>query len=221
MTDSASQTSEDQVLAEGVDDEPVEGNRRLFEGRAFLIVAAIAAIYAAFHMIALNGVSISAYTGLEIGFLPQLPLETWNFRIVHIAGALGLGFLLFSAHTFRAGDARPPSSKVLSIVAAALVVPALVSGVTAIGFVQTINSGELPVMGGLTTWAAFPGTDIYNAEVRWFGIPLLIASLGAIALGWFERRERTQVAASDVVLALCGVVVAIYFVAIYGTAARN
>ncbi|MEM9351103.1 MAG: TRAP transporter fused permease subunit, partial [Pseudomonadota bacterium] len=47
------------------------------------------------------------------------------------------------------------------------------------------------------------------------------ASLGAIALGWFERRERTQVAASDVVLALCGVVVAIYFVAIYGTAARN
>jgi TRAP-type uncharacterized transport system fused permease subunit len=40
-------------------------------------------------------------------------------------------------------------------------------------------------------------------------------------LGWFERRGRELFAASDVVLALCGIVVAIYLVAIYGTAARN
>jgi hypothetical protein len=39
--------------------------------------------------------------------------------------------------------------------------------------------------------------------------------------GWFERRGRELFAASDVVLALCGIVVAIYLVAIYGTAARN
>jgi TRAP transporter 4TM/12TM fusion protein len=75
-------------------------------------------------------------------------------------------------------------------------------------------------MGGLTTWAAFPGTEIYQTEVRWFGIPLLIATFGAIA-GWFERRGRELFAASDMVLALCGIVVAIYLVAIYGTAARN
>jgi hypothetical protein len=43
-------------------------------------------------------------------------------------------------------------------------------------------------MGGLTTWAAFPGTEIYQTEVNWFGIPLLIATLGAIVTGWFERR---------------------------------
>jgi hypothetical protein len=53
-------------------------------------------------MLALNGVSISDWTGIELPFLPQFPMETWNFRIVHIAGALALGFLLFSAHTFRA-----------------------------------------------------------------------------------------------------------------------
>jgi TRAP transporter 4TM/12TM fusion protein len=76
-------------------------------------------------------------------------------------------------------------------------------------------------MGGLTTWAAFPGTEIYQTEVRWFGIPLLIATFGAIAIGWFERRGRELFAASDIVLALCGIVVAIYLVAIYGTAARN
>ncbi|MEO0634019.1 MAG: TRAP transporter permease, partial [Pseudomonadota bacterium] len=221
MTDSASQTTTDQVIAEGVDDEPVEGNRRLFTGRSYLLIAALAAIYAAFHMIALNGVSISDYTGVEIGFLPQFPLETWNFRIVHIAGALALGFVLYSAHTFRAREDDRGGSKIISIAAALLIVPALVAGVTAVGFVQTINSGTLPQMGGLTTWAAFPGTDIYASEVYWFGIPLLIASLGAVLMGWFEKRDRAQVAASDIVLAVCAGVVAIYFTAIYGTAARN
>ena len=76
-------------------------------------------------------------------------------------------------------------------------------------------------MGGLTTWAAFPGTELYQTEVRWFGIPLLIATFGAIVLGWFERRGRELFAASDIVLAVCGIVVAIYLIAIYGTAARN
>ena len=57
--------------------------------------------------------------------------------------------------------------------------------------------------------------------MRRFGIPLLIATFGAIATGWFERRGRELFAASDIVLALCGIVMAIYLVAIYGTAARN
>jgi TRAP transporter 4TM/12TM fusion protein len=106
-------------------------------------------------------------------------------------------------------------------VAALLAIPALVAGVTAIGFVNTINSGELPEMGGLTTWAAFPGTEIYQTEVRWFGIPLLIATFGAIAWAGSSAAGGSGFAASDIVLALCGIVVAIYLVAIYGTAARN
>jgi TRAP transporter 4TM/12TM fusion protein len=220
-TESGTQTSaSEQVIAEGVDEEPIEGNRRLFTGRAYLAIATLATVYAAFHMLALNGVSISDWTGIELPFLPQFPMETWNFRIVHIAGALALGFLLFSAHTFHP-DRAHAETRVLTLAAALLAIPALVAGVTAIGFVGTINSGELPEMGGLTTWAAFPGTEIYQTEVRWFGIPLLIATLGAIVTGWFERRGRELFAASDIVLALCGIVVAIYLVAIYGTAARN
>ena len=53
------------VIAEGVDEEPIEGNRRLFEGGAFLFVATLSTLYAAFHMAALNGVSISAWTARE------------------------------------------------------------------------------------------------------------------------------------------------------------
>src|SRR6056297_1430281 len=222
MTDSNSTNSiEELVIADGVDDEAVESNRRLFTGRPYLLMAGLSTFYAAFHMIALNGVSISDWTGIEIPFLPQFPLETWNFRIVHIAGALALGFLLFSAHTF--SDDGPPhrETRFLSLLSVLLIVPSLVAGATAIGFLNLIQSGTLPEMGGLTTWAAFPGTEIYSSEVWWFGVPLLIATFGAIVVGWFERRGRETFAASDIVLAVCGIVVAIYLIGIYGTAARN
>jgi hypothetical protein len=71
----------------------------------------------------------------RIPFLPQLPMEPWNFRTVHIAGALALGFLLFAAHTFppgataTAGPAR--GMRPLTLVAAAFAIPALVAAVTA------------------------------------------------------------------------------------------
>lgn len=222
MSEKESQPAEDDhMIAEGVDEEAVEPNRRLYEGKAFVLIAGVATVYAALHMLALNGVSISRWTGVDLPFLPQFPLETWNFRIAHIAGALALGFLLFSAHLFSANKADVRSSKLLSILAGLLALPALVAGVTAIGFAQTINSGTLPQMGGLTTWAAFPGTETYTAEVYWYGIPLLVATFGAIVTGWFERRARTDFAASDIVLALCAIVVALYLIPIYGTAARN
>ncbi len=221
MTD---QTAADQIegpiLAEGVDEEPVESNRRLFEGRAYVIVAVLSMLYAGFHMAALNGLSVSAMTGIDVPFLPQFPMETWNFRIAHIAGALALGFLLFSARPFSAEGSVGPS-RALTLVAILLALPALVACYTVIGFIGQIQGGELPQMGGLTTWAAFPGTEIYNAEVNWFGLPLLAATFGAIILGWFERHERGSFAASDIVLALCAIVVAMYLIAIYSTAARN
>ncbi|MEM9319923.1 MAG: TRAP transporter fused permease subunit [Pseudomonadota bacterium] len=228
------QTAEqDHVLAEGVDEEPIEGNRRLFSGWAALFIVSLATVYAAFHMLALNGVSISALTGVEIGFLPQLPLETWNFRIVHIAGALALGFLLFAAHRFDADKAGRQTPKALSLLTLALALPALYAGWTAFGFAQFLASGQAVELGGVTVWMSLPAgherlagpfesyAGIYEAETYQFGWPLLLATFGAIALGWLERRERWQFAACDVVLALCAAAIALYLVAIFGTAARN
>jgi TRAP transporter 4TM/12TM fusion protein len=208
------------VLAEGVDEEAVEPNRRLYAGWALALIGFISVVYASFHMIALNGISISGITGIKLPFLPQLPLETWNFRIVHIAGALGLGFLLFAAYPFNSANhgKRTPA---ISVAALLLLIPALISLVTALDFARTVASGTLPEMGGLPTWASFEGTPLYDREVMWFGVPLLIASLGGIALSWVERRGREHFAASDLVLALSGIVAAIYLLAIYGTAARN
>lgn len=208
------------VIAEGVDEDAVEPNRRLFVGWALAIIGLVSVVYASFHMIALNGLSISGMTGVDLPFLPQLPLETWNFRIVHIAGALGLGFLLFAAYPF-SQDNHGKRTPIISMAALLLLIPALVSLVTAMDFARQVTSGALPEMGGLPTWASFEGTDLFNRETWWFGTPLLIATLGGIALSWVERRGRAHFAASDMVLALCGLIVALYLLAIYGTAARN
>lgn len=207
------------IHAEGVDEEPVERNRRLFEGWPLMFIAVISTLYAAFHMLALNGVSINSWTGINLSFLPQFPMETWNFRIVHIAGALALGFLIFAARLFP--DEAVAPTPMLSKAGFVLLIPVAFALYTVFGFIQIVGSGTLPQMGGLTTWPAFPGTPIYGQELTWFGIPLLIATFGAIVLGWFEKAPRTFFATADIILALCAVIVALYLVPIYSTAARN
>ena len=309
----AETAADDHLIAEGVDEEPIESNRRRFEGRAWWFIATFAALYAALHMAALNGLSISGLAATpwaiqaemsqreadrafedvldalgpagatfdgsslrrlralveaegdtaadpdaladrlaaleeateataalnrsarevrqavsdRLGFLPTFPLETWNFRIVHIAGALALGFLLYAAHGF-AGAARS-GPRWVSTGTLLLLLPAFYALWTALGFVRFLQSGQTQQMGGVTVWVSLPEVPemfaayagIYQSELWHFGLPLLIATLGAIVAGWFERRERDSFAAADVVLAVCSVVIAVYFIAIYGTAGRN
>ena len=108
------------ILAEGVDEEPVESTRRLFVGRQLWIIAAFAIIYSVFHLAALNGISISGMTGgvIDLPFLPEFPLETWNFRIVHVAGApdLGISIVLWRAiRVLRCGTDSFAGPTVLSV----------------------------------------------------------------------------------------------------------
>ena len=198
------------IVAEGVDDEPVEANRRDFVGRNYLIIAGLAALYAAFHMAALNGVSISDWTGLEIPFLPTFPMETWNFRIVHVAGALFLGFLLFAAGT---DFPEPGEETALTRLASyALLVPALFAFGAAVSFALDIAAG--------TQWNGMDA-GIRFRETWLYGAPLMLATLGAIVVGWFHRRRRGGFAAPDLVLGVCGFAVAAYLITIYGTLMRN
>ena len=307
---------DDHLIADGVDEEPVEGNRRLFEGRGLFVIAAVATLYAALHMIALNGVSLSnlialpttiqaeradaatdaAFSDLRatlgaagesfegnsvrrlkalaeetivtaenadeiatgiialdaardqaaalarteravrttwserLWFLPQFPLETWNFRILHIGGALALGFLLFASGQFGASYAARGSG--LQMVSVALLIPVAWSAFTVFGFANFLASGDAAEVGGRVVWmslpegserlATFPNyTGIFEAEIWQFGVPLLVATFAAIILGWVDRVKRNRFAMSDIVLALCGLVVAFYLVVVYSTAARN
>jgi TRAP transporter 4TM/12TM fusion protein len=207
---SISDVTEGPVLAEGIDEEPVESNRRIFTGNSFILVATMSGLYAAFHMAALNGFSIRGVTGIDIPFLPRFPMETWNFRIVHVAGALGLGFLLYSARTFNGTERR--ETPMLGYIAYALMIPAFYSIMTALSFANDIAGGVM-----------WNGLDqgIRSREIYHYGLPLIVATAGAIVLGWFHRRDRAGFSAPDVVLALCSISVAVYLITIFGTLMRN
>ncbi len=200
------------VVAEGVDEEPVESNRRLFEGRSFLMISLFATFYAAFHMAALNGLSISELTGgaIVIPFLPTFPMETWNFRIVHIAGALALGFMLFSGTRFARDESE--DKRLLSLIGFALMAPALFSLGVAFSFTAEIAGGVM--------WNGIDERIKFN-ETWLFGAPLMLATCGSIALSWFHKRQRGAINVLDLVLAVCGIAVATYLITIYGTLMRN
>ncbi|KPB02623.1 TRAP transporter permease [Ahrensia marina] len=200
------------VIAEGVDDEPTEANRRLFDGRTYFLVAAFSAIYAFFHLAALNGLSIYEWTGIRIPFLPSFPMETWNFRIVHIAGALILGFTLYSARSFSGDGEKQPLSKVLDIIVYLALLPALYAMWTAGKIANMIGNG--------VQWNGI-SPEFVNLEVYHFGTPLLLATAIGIVVGWLRKRERGQVAIADILLSLCGVAVAVYLITIFGTLMRN
>ena len=198
------------VLAECIDDEPVEHNRRIFDGRAYLVIAAVAGFYALFHMAALNGWSIRGWTGVNIPGLPVFPMETWNFRIVHIAGALILGFLLYSARAFP--DDEKSGRHPLDILAYLTLLPALYACFTALSFGSQIAGGVM--------WNGIDA-GIRTAETYHYGIPLLIATTLGIVLGWMRPRVRGSIAPADLVLSVCAIAVAIYLITIFGTLMRN
>ncbi|MFD0859947.1 TRAP transporter permease [Roseovarius aquimarinus] len=199
------------IVAEGVDEEAVESNRRIFEGRGYLVVAALSAIYAFFHVAALNGLSIYEWTGVSIPLLPTFPMETWNFRIVHVAGALILGFTLYSARGFLdegQGTGRHP----LDFVAAIALIPALYAIWTAFSIAGQIAAGA--------QWNGM-SPEFKSQEIYHFGLPLLAATATGIVIGWLRTRERGQVVIADLLLSLCAIAVAVYLITMYGTLMRN
>jgi len=202
----------EKVIAEGVDEEPIEGNRRLYGGTTLRVMAALTALYAAFHMAALNGLSIEGMTGglIDIPFLPSFPLETWNFRIVHVAGALSLGFLLYAGSSF----AQQPTggSRTMNLLGTLLLLPALFSVAVGIYFAFDIAGGA--------QWNGIDPAIKFN-ETWLFGVPLLAASVGAVALSWWQAGQRQKVATTDLVLVVCAISVAIYLITIYSTLMRN
>lgn len=199
------------VIAEGVDVEPVERNRRLYQGWQLWVITAFAILFSSFHMAALNGLSLQALTGINIGFLPSFPMETWNFRIVHIAGALGLGFLLFAAYDFDEGN-EATNTNLLNYLAVPGLIAALVALATAIGI-------ALEIVGG----AQWNGLDpaIKSRETWYFGAPLWVATVIGVGLSWFNRRERSTFALPDLLLLICAATVAAYLIPVYSTFARN
>ncbi|MEX0624295.1 TRAP transporter permease [Saccharospirillum sp.] len=181
---------EDVVVAAGVDDEPIEPNRRQFTGPMLWLIMALSILYSGFHLYTLN----------------IAPLETWAFRILHVCGASILGFILFSGARFTDDEKGGQSAPWTTWAGVVLLVPALYVLVqTAI--MQNLLSGgalRLPV----------------EMEVWHFGWPLLTVTGLGIVLSWLHRRDRGVFSIPDLVLVVCSMAVASYLVIVFNTSIR-
>ncbi|BET25798.1 TRAP transporter 4TM/12TM fusion protein [Limnobacter thiooxidans] len=160
---------EDRLIAQGVDDEPPANNQRTFAQRAALFVSVLSAAYAFWHVFTLN----------------VSPVETWAFRILHVAGALCIGFLAYSAATVDAPSRGNP--KLIKVLAALLALPALYSLVIVFQMSQLIAAGEM-IEPDMETWQ--------------FGIPLAVTTVGAVLCTWLLRPEGNKFNWLDATLVL-------------------
>lgn len=177
-------------IADGVDEEVVESNRRLFTGWQFLLFAALAIAYSSFHLISLN----------------VYPMETWSFRIVHIAGALILGFGLYTGTRF-AEDDHDQSSTGMRWLSYALLLPAAYTLLQVFLMQQTLNGGAMRIID--------PSIENWH-----YGYPLMATTAGAIVLSWFYRQARHRFNPADLVLMVCALASAGYLLMAYNTNMR-
>ncbi|WP_148861361.1 TRAP transporter permease [Marinobacter fonticola] len=181
---------EDHILAHDVDEEPVEANRRQYTGWLFYAVSAMAILYSAFHLYTLN----------------IAPLETWSFRIVHVCGALILGFTLFAGARFVAETEGAARHRWTTWLAAVALLPALYALYQTFNIHQLIAAGTVRIPPEIETWH--------------FGWPLLAATAMGIVLSWFHQRRRSMFSLPDLVLIVCAVASATYFLEVYNTQMR-
>src|SRR5690554_5759037 len=182
--------NEDHLLAHNVDEEPVEANRRLFTGLLLKFVVMLAIAYSVFHLYTLN----------------VAPMETWSFRIVHVAGALVLGFILFAGARFVSAEEGPARHKWTTWIGGAAMIPALYALYQTWSFNQMIQNGTMRIPAELETWH--------------FGWPLLAASAIGIVMSWFHQRDRARFSVPDLVLIVCSVAVAAYLLIVFNTSMR-
>ncbi|MCD7059369.1 TRAP transporter permease [Pelagibacterium xiamenense] len=163
------------MIAKGVDEEPLATNQRAPRGRLNWLIAVLCMAYTTFHVAVMN----------------LYPLETWTYRLLHIAGGLFIGFLIYSAlslsHEERAERVRrsPIEWGLLTVAAIGI----------GYGFIMVAYAW-------LGLWAAgirMPDSFVFAT----YGIPLVIGTAAAILAGWFfSDRDAHRVYAADWLLGL-------------------
>nr|WP_163501212.1 TRAP transporter permease [Halomonas socia] len=187
--DAEEQKDASELLAEGVDEEVIESNRRLFTGWQWALFGGLAVAYSLFHLITLN----------------VIPMETWSYRVIHIAGALILGYGLYTGGRF-ASDGQQAAPKWQALVSGLLLLPALYALLQSVLMWRTIQGGAMRIEPHVEAWH--------------YGYPLILATAAAIVMSWCYRQVREKCALPDLVLMVCALASAGYFLVIYNTPLR-
>ncbi|MCW1934289.1 TRAP transporter permease [Pararhodobacter zhoushanensis] len=172
-----------ETIAEGVDDEVISSNQRVFGGNLGLLMAALCVLYTSFHIFVMN----------------VYPLEPWVYRLIHVGGGLALGFVLYAARGLP--DTGEDAS--LSVTERALTLGSAV--------LLAVAGGQLAamwIMGDLVTTGAPATKHLYT-----FGYPLIGGTLLALGASWSApTRRRTTLSWADNLLSLAAVIVALYII---------
>jgi TRAP transporter 4TM/12TM fusion protein len=168
----------------GVDSEPQAYNQRVYRGNLHRLVIAMCVVYTAFH----------------IGVMNLYPLETWTYRLIHVAGGLVLAFLLYAAQPTESDGTAASERSPLHFI---LLAPA------AFGVIYGL--GCLFVAWGGWWFAGVAQPPAFAFET--YGIPLLIGTVLALAHSWlFPERRASVINPADVLLALAAIAVCLYIV---------
>ncbi len=181
-----SATDDAKLIAQDVDDERVANNQRTFSGWLWVFFGTLCIAYTSFHLYALN----------------IAPLETWTFRLVHVAGALVLGFGLVAARVFLAdGQSRSLISSTVDLWLA------VASG-------ALLAFAAIPLVQGYMTHAA--GGMVNAAEGLFpLGAPAVaLATVIGIVAGWTSSMRRDRVLWTDWILMAAALVVLAYLLLI-------
>ena len=171
-------------IADGVDAETFTPNQRRPGGGLGRMLALLCAAYTIFH----------------VGVMYLYPLEPWIYRLIHVGGGLGLGFLLFSSTTFpEDGGPRAAAGRLRLW----LVLP----GALAVSLAFAQAAGFMLGFGAVDQAAS------KSAYVASFGWPLLLGTFWLIGLGWLmPDRDRGRLDVADIFLALAAATVAMYII---------
>lgn len=165
------------IRAVGSDDEPAVGNQRLLGGWEGWAIYVACILYTAFHLVSLN----------------LFPIETWTYRLLHVAGGLAIGFVLMAAFPFdrpaREDLLRSLDRPLMAVAAVAVGWPLLC---VLWAFVVRWTTGEMRA----ASWV-----------FAIWGQPLLLGVLIAIAAAWLRRGTRERIAWFDYVLAAAALAV--------------
>jgi TRAP transporter 4TM/12TM fusion protein len=184
-------------IADGVDNEIIASNQRVFAGVVGLVVTILCILYTAFHVGAMNGLHdrLTDFLGLRSVDLT----EPWRYRLVHVAGGLALGFILFSARVLHDDVADKPYS---------LLEKALIA---AGGTLILVALGQVVLM--FATGDRVPTGAPADKHLMTFGYPLALGTTLTLLASWIQpARNRTRLSWADTLLAVAAIVVGIYII---------
>ncbi len=174
-------TKEGPIIAQNVDDEPASGNQRSLGGFSYHFLFWFCVAYTTWHLLVLN----------------VFPLETWAFRILHVAGGLAIGFLAV-AH------ALPRPERPEGVLPARLLVPLRLIAAILVGLALLAVAAPfgLSALAGL----ANPPPWLFEAAA-----PALVLGTGlAMLLAWLTPADTARVDPADWTMAGAAVAVALY-----------